>query len=60
MTDLNKAVEKVKKDLAESGVTPNAAEVKADILTRLSDELLEDISGGQVHLNSGHVDVKVT
>lgn len=60
MTDLNKAVEKVKKDLEDSGVKPNPSEVKQDILTRLSDELLEDVSGGQVHLNSGHVDVKVT
>lgn len=61
MTD-KKIVAQVKQDLVDSGVEANPAEIKKDVLTELSDELMNDVSGGMatIHLDSGHVDVVVT
>lgn len=67
MTDSNKIVTQVQKDLEEAGVPAAPTEIKSDVLTQLSDELLDDVAGGvsvitlpTIHLDSGHIDVVVT
>lgn len=59
MTDKNKTEEAVKAELEINGVIKDLEAQKTGFLARLSDDLLEDVNGGAVHLN-GHGNVVVT
>ncbi|MGW8389997.1 hypothetical protein [Pseudoduganella sp. HUAS MS19] len=59
MTDKIKSEEVVKAELEISGAIKDLEKQKEGFLARLSDDLLEDVNGGSVHLN-GHGNVVVT
>lgn len=59
MTDKIKSEEVVKAELEISGAIKDLENQKEGFLARLSDDLLEDVNGGSVHLN-GHGNVVVT